>query len=218
MAWIELEAKQDNFKVWNWNFSLINFLPSDKGQSWKGDLANLWELVQTLIANSIFLGQAGVKSQIESFFLFFFSFCLWILATVLLAWTTLCLLSGILEAGALMSATPAEKKGTNLLVFQPQKVNIFVQQYPYSRGPSDHEKPCPIHLGLKIARRIFFFLWAKTIKMVNKSRWPQMICLESDLSNPPCVQFTIFIIFLSPNLSRSSLRARNHGWSSYLFT
>ena len=74
MAWIELEAKQDNFKVWNWNFSLINFLPSDKGQSWKGDLANLWELVQTLIANSIFLGQAGVKSQIESFFLFFFFF------------------------------------------------------------------------------------------------------------------------------------------------
>ena len=99
MAWIELEAKQDNFKVWNWNFSLINFLLSDKGESWKGDLDNLRELVQTLLANSIFLGQAEVKSQMESFFFFFFSFCLWILATALLAWTTLCLLSGILEAG-----------------------------------------------------------------------------------------------------------------------
>lgn len=72
MAWIELEAKQDNFKVWNWNFSLINFLLSDKGESWKGDLDNLRELVQTLLANSIFLGQAEVKSQMESFFFFFF--------------------------------------------------------------------------------------------------------------------------------------------------
>ena len=156
MAWIELEAKQDNFKVWNWNFSLINFLLSDKGKSWKGDLDNLRELVQTLLANSIFLGQAEVKSQMESFFFFFFlpvdsgncPACL--NYTLPPKWDTW---GWVPSCQQLLLK---KKKGTNLLL-QPQKVNIFVQQYPYSRGPSDHEKPCPIHLGLKIARRTFFF-------------------------------------------------------------
>ena len=44
-----------------------------------GELTNPWELVQTLIANSIFLDQAEVEPKMESFF----SFCLWILATPL---------------------------------------------------------------------------------------------------------------------------------------
>lgn len=48
-----------------------------------GELTNLWELVQTRIANSIFLDQAEVEPKMESFFFFLFPVRLWILATPL---------------------------------------------------------------------------------------------------------------------------------------
>ena len=173
MAWIELEAKQDNFKVWNWNFSLINFLPSDKGQSWKGDLSNLWELVQTLIANSIFLGQAEVKSQIESFFFFFsLSFCLWILATALLAWTTLCLLSGILGAGCPHVSNSCWKKRNKPSPIPASVSKYFCATVSLFKRSIWSWKALPYTPGPKNCQKNIFFLWAKTIKMVNKS--PQM--------------------------------------------
>lgn len=70
MVWTELEGKQDHFKVWNWNFSLINSLLCDKGEPRMGELTSPWELVQTLIANSIFPDQAEVQPKMESFFFF----------------------------------------------------------------------------------------------------------------------------------------------------
>ena len=165
MAWTEREATQDNFTVWNWNSSLINFLPHDKGESWKGELANLWELVQTPIANSIFLSQAEVKPQMESLF----SFSLWILAI-----PPACLSYSLHHKWDTWGWVPlcqqvVLEKGTNLLKFQPQKVTILMQQRPYSRGPSNSGKALPYRSGPKTCLKNIFFLLTKTIKMVNKS-------------------------------------------------
>ena len=179
MAWIELEAKQDNFKVWNWNSSLINFLLSDKGESWKGDLSNLWELVQTRIANSIFLGQAEVKSQIESFFFFPFFLpvdsgncpaCLnyplspkwdtW-------GWVPSCQ-QLLLKKRNKPSCIPASESKYFRATVSLFKRSIWSwKALPYTPGPKNCQKN-------------IFFLWAKTIKMVNKS--PQMT--PSDMPRP----------------------------------
>lgn len=157
------EAKHDNFEVWNWNFSLINSSPCEKAEPRMGELTNPWELVQILIANSIFLGQAEVEPEMQS------SFPLPIDSSSSPASLSysLCILSGIPEAGRERGMPPSFLATWTCKRNQSFQIPTSERKYPGTRsilltGPHNARKTltcrCRLQNCLKEVLLFFFNL------------------------------------------------------------